>query len=90
MNIFEKLRALSEKKRKLIFWSVLIILSIFFLILWASKARTKLEQFKLEELKERIPSPSFENLELPTAEIEEDLKKLEELIQQAEQDNEPE
>lgn len=87
MNIFEKLRALPEERRRLIFWSILIVISIFFLFLWVVRAKTRLGQLKLEEVKERIPSPPFEGVELPSGEIEEGLKNLEELIQQAEEEN---
>jgi len=80
MNILEKVRALPESKRKIIFWVLLIIFSILFLFFWVKRAKKILEQFEKEEIGSQIIPPSFEGIEFSEIEIKESLKELEELI----------
>ena len=80
MNILEKVRALPESKRKIIFWVLIIIFSILFLFFWVKRAKKILEQFKKEETGSQITPPSFEGIEFSEVEIKESLKELEELI----------
>ena len=87
MSILEKVRALPEPKRKLIFWLVVITSAILLLFLWVRATKTRLEQLKMEEIKEKIPPSPFENIEFPKIEIEEGLKELEELLLEEEQKN---
>jgi len=87
MNILEKARALPERKRKIIFWVLLIIFSILLLFFWVKRVKKKSEQFKIKEIEREISLPSFEGIEFPEIEIEEDLKKLEELIEEEKQKN---
>lgn len=82
MNILEKVRALPESKRKIIFWVLLIIFSILFLFFWVKRAKKILEQFEKEEIGSQITPPSFEGIEFSEVEIEENLKKLEELLEE--------
>ena len=80
MNILEKVRALPESKRKIIFWVLIIIFSILFLFFWVKRAKKILEQFEKEEIGSQITPPSFEGIEFSEIEIKESLKELEELI----------
>ena len=66
MSILHKLQNLSEQKRKIILWLVLIIVGLGLLSLWVKNFQEKLKSFEMEEFKEE--------LELPL--LEEELKKL--------------
>lgn len=82
MTLLEKVRALPDSQRKIIFWLILIIVSLLLLFLWARRAKVQLEELKGEEIEKHISPPSFEGIEFPKIEIEEDLKKLEELMKE--------
>lgn len=62
--------------RKLIFWSILVILAIGLGFLWYKLAQKRLSEFRGEELKESFQMPKIElpNLELPAIEIEDIVK----------------
>lgn len=97
MAILEKIEKLSKKKRKIIFWSLIIILFFSLLIWYFQNLRQKLEEFEefetqklMEELKLPVLREAFrERLKkFPKEEIldqEEIQKKIEELKKQLEE-----
>ena len=84
MNFFEKIQNLSEGKRKIILWSVVIIIGLPLFILWVKNVQEKLKSFPKGESK--IPSLRQELQGLPRIELpeinEEELKKIEEMIKE--------
>ncbi len=66
MDFLEKLRSLPEFQKKLILWSLVIVLALVFFILWVRNVRGKLEafQFQAPELP-RVEMPAMESIELP-------------------------
>ncbi len=85
MDILQKIRNQPKHIRKIIFWSALILLGLGLLFFWSKDLSKKfdglknkkfLEEFKISEFKaelNKIPKPS-----------DEDLKKIEELMQEVE------
>lgn len=84
MNFLTKIQNLPEKNRRIIFWSVVVIISLILLTFYVKNFQQRLKSFKIEEVKEQfqIPSLQEELKELPEIEMpkikEEELKKLEE------------
>lgn len=83
MSFLEKIRNLPESQRKIIFWLILITISLLLLFFWIKRAKLTLEKLKKAEIEKQITPPSFEGIEFPKIEIEEELKKLEELMKEA-------
>lgn len=88
MRFLEKLRRLPEFQRKLILWTIVIVLALVLFILWVRNVREKLRNFPREELREQVQFPALPNVETPEFEIpklsEEELKQLEEQLKEAE------
>ena len=57
MNIFEKIRALSETKRKIILWTIIVIIGLSLLFFWVKNFQKKMKEFKKEEFLEDITPP---------------------------------
>jgi cell division protein FtsN len=95
MNILKKIQEQPKGVRKVIFWTIIIILGIFFLFAWVENIKVRVEQAKQERVLEKLKPPEFEeNLRpIPKIEVpkfpelsEEELKKLEEeLIKESQQ-----
>jgi len=85
-----KIQDLPESTRKIIFWVMVIMLSLGLLAWWAQITQNRISSFKGEELKEELGVPFLqEELEkLPKIEMpkidEETLKKIEEMLKEAE------
>jgi hypothetical protein len=72
MKFLEKVRSLPERKRKIIFWSILIPLSVFLFFLYGKYVQLKLKEIKpekigeeleIQKLKEKLEKiPKIENL----------------------------
>ena len=78
MKFIEKVQNLPEKKRKIIFWSVIIALGILLLVCWGIITKKRVETFKPKEFKEELKIPSL-NIEIPEIN-QDDLEKLEEML----------
>lgn len=66
MDFFKKIQQLSQKERKIIFWSVLAIVAITMIFLWGKKATEKIRDFDSGEMIDRLNIP---NLEMPKINI---------------------
>ena len=69
MNILNKLQSLSERKRRIIFWAVMIVVTIFLLGFYIQNMKKRIEsserkgleeELKLQELREELEGvPNF-------------------------------
>jgi hypothetical protein len=57
---FKKIQNLSLIKRKVIFWIVIIILTLTLFFLWVKRAQRSIETFPKEEFIEEINLPELE------------------------------
>lgn len=73
MKILKKIQNLPEKKRKVIFWSIIVIVGIGFLALYVKDVQKRLKTFKIEKIKKELSLPDLqEELKtLPKIEIPE-------------------
>lgn len=96
MNVLKKLQNLSESKRKIILWVVVIAFGLALFFSWGIAAKNKLRNFQKEDFIESFPP--FENslqkmpeIEMPEFEApelsEEELKQLEEMMKESELQN---
>jgi len=71
MKFLEKTRSLPERERKIIFWLILIPLSILLFFLYGKYIQFKLKAIKTEKISEELQIPKFkEQLEkMPKIEI---------------------
>lgn len=70
-QFIKKVQNLSTTKRKIILWSIVIVIGLVLLIFWFKNVQKTLKNFPKEGLKEKIQFPSFkEQLEtMPKIEI---------------------
>jgi len=54
MNILNKLQSLSERKRRIIFWAVMIIVAIFLLIFYIQNIKKRIESSERKGLEEEL------------------------------------
>ena len=86
MNFLNKIQNLPERKRKTIFWLIVIIVGIFLLIWWVKNLQTHIKSFRSEKIQGGLQLPELEEelKNLPKFEVpeisEEELKKLEEIL----------
>lgn len=66
MSFLNKLQALPEKKKKIILWSIMIIMAIFFLWLYIQNVQERMKHIEGKGLREA----------LQVHELEEELKNL--------------
>ena len=88
MALSERLKRIQElplTKRKIIFWSIIIILGLILFTLWGWNVKRKIKSFQTEKFLKDMNLPKLqediENLpkpELPKFNIEENLKEIEE------------
>ena len=88
-NFFKKIQGLPESKKKIILWSIVIMLGLILLIWWIKNVQEAIRGFQKEELKKELNVPILEEklkempkievpeIEIP-AEVEEELRKLKE------------
>ena len=65
MRFFEKIQQLPEKKRKIILWSVIIILGAGLLFWWVNNLQKRVTGFPSEQLLESLNLPEIEMPEIP-------------------------
>ena len=90
MNFLLKLQNLSAGTRKIILWSVVIVIGLGLLTFWFKNLQQRLKAFQPEEFIEGLNIPAFEKeieklpeFKMPEmGEIDQELKKLEEIIKQ--------
>jgi len=93
-DFFKKIQGLPEEKRKIILWSVTIIIGLLLFFAWFYSLKTQLKTFPKEKIFEQIGVPKLQEelREMPKIEIPEietpqfsegELKELEKLIEEA-------
>jgi hypothetical protein len=88
MNILNKIQNLSDRKRRTIFWLIIIIVGIFAFAWWAKNLEIRIKSFKSEKIKEELQLPRLEEelKSLPKFEMpeisDEELKKFEEILKE--------
>jgi len=90
VDFLDKLRKKPEPEKKIILWTVLIIIGFIFLLLWIYTSQRSISQLNTGEIIEQVNLPSSEEIPKMEQPSEEDLKELEELMKQleeAEQEN---
>jgi len=60
VDIIEKIQKLPEAKRKLILWTIVIVLGLTLLFFWSKKVQNKLGNFETEQIKENLDLPNLE------------------------------
>ena len=80
-----RIQALSEFRRKLIFWTILILVCVLALSFWMIRAKKKLEGLKAKKILEEIKPPLDGSRDLHTDELEQNLKNLNEFKEAVEQ-----
>jgi len=68
MDALKRLQKLSLTKRKVVFWTVMVIAGLVFLVIFIFITANRLKNFQINNLKQDINLPSFEteNLFVPT------------------------
>ncbi len=87
MNILEKIQTLPEGRKRVIFWSVVIVISLVLLTVYLKSVQRRLKSFETGKIEEELRLPPLEEelkgmpkIEMP--EIEEALKEMEEIIKE--------
>lgn len=60
MDFLEKIQSLPEKKRKIILWLTVIIVSLALLTLWVRNFQQRIKSFEIEEFKTELKLPKLE------------------------------
>lgn len=78
---------MSARTRKIIFWSVIIALSVGLFFWWIKNAQKTINNFRGKEFIERLNFPDLKmpNAGIPEAELGDTIKELEEAIKNAEE-----
>jgi len=71
MNILEKIQKLSEPKKKIILWTLMIIIAVFLVWLWSKNLSKNFQGFKNTGLSDEFKIPSLKE------KLEKDLPKIE-------------
>lgn len=96
MKFLEKLQGLPESQRKIILWSVVILIGIILFSFYFKNVKERLRSLRVGEIKEQLKIPQLQEelkglpkIEMPKFEIpeisEEELKKLEEKLKNHEE-----
>jgi len=91
MTFLEKIRHLPETRKKIIFWSLIIIIGLGLFLLYFKNIQNNIKKLKSVNFKEELKMPDFseELKSLPKIEMpeisEEELRKIEEEIQKNEE-----
>lgn len=62
VDIIEKIQKLPESKRKIILWTIVVVIGLTLLFFWAKKVQNKFGSFEKEKIQEDLKLP---NLEMP-------------------------
>ena len=89
MDFIEKLQNKSEREKKIIIWTVLIVIGLILLLLWVYNSKRNIGSLKTEDIIEQIelPAEAEEDIRKAKESTTEDLKELEELLNQLEQES---
>ena len=99
-DFLKKIQSQPEHIRRIILWSVVIVIGLGFFFLWLHSVNIRLKTFQKEKFFESIGVPQLKEelketpkMEFPEIKIpepsEEELKKLEELMKEAEKQEQP-
>ena len=71
MDFLKKLRVLPEKNKKIILWTIVIVIALVLFFFWFRNLGDKLANFKTGEFKEKLnlPEPGMPEFEMPAFEI---------------------
>ncbi len=85
----KNLQNLPVRTRKIILWSAVVCLGLPLLFWWGRSAQEKLNSLRGGEFIERLDFPELKmpQVELPTGELKDKTKELEELIKNAQEEN---
>jgi len=83
MKALNKLQSLSIKTRKVILWSIIIVLALVLLVWWVDSIKNRVAEFSGDEFMEKLNLPSVEMPEIPEL-SEEKLKTIEQAIKELE------
>ncbi|MCK4781835.1 hypothetical protein KAS79_02840 [Candidatus Parcubacteria bacterium] len=82
-HFLEKLQNKSERVRKTILWSIIIILSLFLLFFWFKSFNQKIKDFQKKDINQELKLPDFkEELKTIPKFPEQELKELEKIIEE--------
>jgi hypothetical protein len=85
MNFLRKIQQLPEKQRTIIFWSVLVVVSVALIFFWAKTAEKRMGGLEGKSLFDGLDMPEWEMPDVNVPEInEENLNKLKQIIEEAE------
>ncbi len=65
MKFLEKIQQLPEKKRKIILWSIVIVLAVSLLFWWFNSFQKRIKGFQKEEFIEELNLPEIEMPQMP-------------------------
>ena len=87
-NFLKKLQNQPKYIRKIIFWTIIIIVSLFLGFWWIKNFQGKLKHFQGQGFIEELSPPSFEEefKSFSQPEVGESLKELEEIIEEAKEE----
>jgi hypothetical protein len=80
-----KLQNLPLKSRKIIFWSILIILTILLFSWWLKSTFERIKSFQKEEFLEKLGVPKIKEeirKKIPKAQIKEKFNEIEKIIEE--------
>jgi hypothetical protein len=84
-DFLKKIQKLPERRRKFIFWSIIIVIGLIFFVFWIKNSQKKLGALQKESF--QLPSLGEELNKLPKTELpgigSDELKKLEKEIEEA-------
>jgi len=81
-NYLEKLRAMPEQKKKIVLWTIVVVLALIMGIFWIRGLKANLS--KMGEEMGKIEIPEFETTDMPKLDLEE----LENQAKQSDQNDE--
>jgi len=81
-TFFKKIQNLPEGKRKIIFWLLMVIISLSLIFFYIKNVQKKLKSFKIEESKKEIPKLEMPEIKIPTIGEGEDLEKLKQQLEE--------
>jgi uncharacterized membrane protein YvbJ len=87
MSFLEKLQKKTDNEKKIIIWSVIVIIGLIFIILWVYTSQKSIKVLRAEDVMEGINMPEREDIPGMEQPKEEDVKALEDLINQLNQEN---
>jgi hypothetical protein len=87
VEFLDNLRKKTDHEKKVIIWTVLIIIGAVFLFLWAYTSQRSIRGLQTDDVIEKINIPTKEDIPQSSQPSEEDARALEELMNQLEQEN---